>query len=118
VTPVLLYGPDMLQDFPVVFLLSTVMCYTVSVLLCAFNIWSWYLALTDQQFIDILKSRDSTYDENEGKSIVWEAKYLRLRFLNIFGTTSFIRAFLPSCRKLKLDALHYDLESAELMMYE
>lgn len=118
VTPVVMYSPDSLEDFPVVFLLSLVLSYAVSFLLFCFSLWSWYLALTDQQFIDVLKSRDTNYEQFESKNIIWEVKYLRLRFLNIFGTTSFVRAFLPSWGSLKLDSMHYDPESAELMMYE
>jgi len=105
-----------IHSIPLTFLFPGMMTLALSLTLFFFNLWSWYLALTDQQFIDILKARNSNYRAYTPRSIIWEKRYLRVRFLHIFGTDSFWLAFLPSTRKLHLNPYSHELDRAEIMM--
>jgi len=114
--PVFFSGTYTARNMPIGFLFPSLIALSLAVTLFFFNLWSWYLALTDQQFIDILKARNSNYRSYTPRNIIWEKRYLRVRFLHIFGTDHFLIAFLPSARKLHLNPFSHELDHAEIMM--
>jgi len=102
------------RNIPVRFLTSIVLTGSISLTLICFNLWSWYLAISDQQFIDLVKRQSGQHDQPE-RSIVWNRDYIRARFFHIFGTRSLLRAFLPSCRKITVNPFEVTLESTNLL---
>lgn len=106
-----------IEHRPVRFLISAGLCFAIGIVLIFFNCWSWYLALTDQNFVQILKRRR---EQQEGilfpqKNIVWDRENLQSRFDQLFGTTNFFHAFLPSFRKITESPFDLHFENQKLV---
>jgi hypothetical protein len=104
------------RNMPVRFLTTMILTGAISVTLICFNVWSWYLAISDQQFIDLIKRQSRQEEQQAERNIVWTLDLIRARFFHIFGTRSIVRALLPSCRKITVNPFEVSLESTNLLL--
>jgi len=97
-------------------MLSSLICFALSIVLFLFAIWAWWLALSNQTYIDIIKSRNAQNNNNNytTKSIMWNKEFLKTRINQIFGTDNILHALLPAHRQLKLNMVCPE-EATEMM---
>jgi len=112
--PVILNLSGGIFTLPVRALLSSLMCLTLSIVLLLFALWSWYLALSNQTYIAIIKSKNAENNTYTTKSILWDREFLKTRIRHIFGTDNLVYAFLPANRTLNLGMVNPE-ESVELV---
>jgi len=113
--PVLFSEKYSLVQLPLRFLTASLFAGAIGLTLIFFNLWAWYLAMTDQHFIDILKEREGNELRTTHKPIVWSRTYIQNRLELIFGTQSFKQVFYPSFRKLTESPFSLNYENQGLM---
>jgi len=115
--PIFLEPTFSLDNIEMPFFFASVLSLTVSIALFFFNMWSWYLAATDQQFIDVLKARKESQQgfREESAKFVWSKAVLKRRLFEVFGTEKLHLALLPSRRKLTINPISCDIEKEELL---
>jgi hypothetical protein len=56
-----------------------------------------------------------SYDQNDERNIIWTTEYVEMRCFYIFGTKSYLDAFLPSLRKININPFEPPSETNNLL---
>jgi hypothetical protein len=99
-----------------IILLQCVMSGVLGFVMICFNGWNWYLAIMGHTAIDFWQAKKNPQlpSEEEKRRRKEDCLYwVRDNLYVIFGTRSFFKVLLPSCRALPLRGLEWSFEQIE-----
>jgi len=99
---------------------SVILSGSMGVTLFCFNLWSWYLALSDQTFLSIVNERRRLLNNQGGggelrQARTWNKEFIKFRLKHIFGTDSWVQVFMPSRRDVEVNPFDLSQQADELI---